>query len=137
MTETVVIYASKLGSTRKTAKYIAEGLDADIFDLNEQSIIDLSRFGRVIIGTGIYGGRPNKLVASFIENNKGQLEGRKVGMFICCAFDDEKGKTQCDKVSMTLGINDAVFFPGVRIQHRKGLLPEVDGYISRLKILDS
>ncbi|MEA4977906.1 MAG: flavodoxin domain-containing protein [Methanomassiliicoccaceae archaeon] len=135
MTETVVIYASKLGSTGKTAHYIAEELGADIFDLKEQSIIDLSRFDRVIIGTGIYAGKPNKLVASFIQHNKGQLDGRNVGLFLCCAFRDDEAAAQCETVSKELGIGDAVFFSGVRKQLRKGQLPGVDSYISKLKIV--
>jgi menaquinone-dependent protoporphyrinogen oxidase len=133
MTETVVIFASKLGSTRKTAQYIAEELGADIFDLKDQSIIDLSRFGRVIFGSGIYGGRPNKLVTSFVQHNKGQLEGRRVGLFLCCAFRDEEAAAQCEKVSKEMGIQDAVFFSGVRKQLRKGVMPGVDEYVSRMK----
>ncbi|MGE0015327.1 MAG: flavodoxin domain-containing protein [Candidatus Methanomethylophilaceae archaeon] len=133
MTETVVIFASKLGSTRKTAHYIAKELGADIFDLRDQSIIDLSRFGRVIFGSGVYGGKPNKLVTSFVQHNKGQLEGRKVGLFLCCAFRDEEAVAQCEKVSKEMGIEDAVFFSGIRKQLRKGVMPGVDEYISRIK----
>ncbi len=133
MTETAVIFASKLGSTKKAAHYIAEELGADVFDLKDQSIIDLSRFGRVIFGSGIYGGKPNKLIVSFVQHNRGQLEGRKVGLFLCCAFRDEEAAAQCERVSKELGIADAVFFSGIRKQLRKGDMPGVDEYISRIK----
>lgn len=133
MSGTVVIFASKFGCTKNVAQYIAEETDADIFDLKTQSIIDLSRFDRVLIGTGIYAGQPNKAVVAFIKQNRGQLDGRRVGLFICCAKNDESGEEQCKTVSTMLEIENAVFFAGQRKNAKKRDSLVIDEYIAKLK----
>ena len=133
MSDTAVIFASKFGCTRYAAQYIAERIDADIFDLKKQSIIDLSHFDRVLIGTGIYAGKPNKAVIAFIKQNKGQLDGRRVGLFICCAKSDESGDEQCRFISAMLGIENAVFFAGQKKKIKKRESLEVDEYITKLE----
>lgn len=133
MSETVIIFASKFGCTKNTAHYIAERIDADSFDLKTQSVIDLSRFKRVLIGTGMYAGKPNKAVVEFVKQNKGQLDGRRVGMFICCAKGDESGDEQCKNVSEMLEIENAVFFANQRKNVKKRDSPEVEEYIVTLE----
>lgn len=133
MSETVVIFASKFGCTKNVAQYIAERIDADIFDLKTQFIIDLSHFKRVLIGTGIYAGQPNKAVVEFIKENDGQLHGRRVGLFICCSKNDESGNEQCKEVSAMLEMDNAVFFSGQRKNVKRGNSPEIDEYIAKLQ----
>ena len=133
MTETVVIFASKFGCTKNAAQYIADRLDADIFNLKIQSVIDLSRFKRVLIGTGIYAGKPSKVVVEFVEQNKGQLDGRKVGLFMCCSKDDESGDEQCKNVSAMLGIENAVFFANQRKKIKDRDSPKLNEYIEKLE----
>lgn len=133
MSDTVIIYASNLGCTKNTAHYIAEKTNADIFDLKTRSVIDLSHFNRVLIGTGIYAGQPNKAVSEFVKQNKWQLDGRRVGMFICCAKNGESGDEQRKNVSVMLGIDNSVFFAGQRKKIKNRDSPEVDTYIEKLQ----
>lgn len=133
MSDTVVIFISKFGCTKNAAQYIAEKIDADIFNLKTQSVIDLSRFKRVLFGTGVYAGKPNKAVVEFVEQNKGQLDGRRVGLFMCCSKDDESGDEQCKNISAMLGIEGAVFFANQRRNIKNGESPKVDEYIEKLE----
>lgn len=133
MSDTVVIFISKFGCTKNVAQYIAEKIDADIFDLRTQSVIDLSRFKRVLIGTGIYAGKPNKAAVEFVERNKGQLDGRRVGLFICCSKDGESGVEQSKNVSAMLGIENVVFFANQRKKIKNRESSEVDEYIEELE----
>jgi menaquinone-dependent protoporphyrinogen oxidase len=132
MMNTAVIYTSKLGRTRKTAKYIAESVGADIFDLKEQSVIDLSRFDRILIGTGVYGGRPAGAALEFAERNRGQMSGKDVKLFVCCVKKNEEGDAQLRKISEMFGISDAVYFPSSRKKNEAGVTASVDDYIKTL-----
>ena len=129
---TAVIFASKLGRTRKTAKYIAESVGADVFDLKEQSVIDLSRFDRILIGTGVYAGRPNKAALEFVGRNRGQMSGKTVKLFVCCAMRDEEGDAQLRRMSEQFGIGDAVYFHSSRKKNSAGVVSSVDDYIKTL-----
>lgn len=133
MAKTAIVYASKFGCTRGASDYIAERLGADVFNLGAQDRIDLSGYDRVLIGTGIYAGKPNKKVTEFVKNNKEQMEGITTGLFICCMYDGTKGEGQLKSVSEDYGIQDAVFFPGQskRIKARDSEL--VDRYIETLE----
>lgn len=59
MTETIVIYKSKHGHTKKYAEYIAEKLGADLIRSNELSGRDLSLYKTVVFGGPIYAGMIN------------------------------------------------------------------------------
>ena len=128
MTDKAVIFASKLGRTRKTAKYIAKELGADIFDLKKQTVIDLSEYKYLILGTGIRAGKPFGSLVDFLEKNQSQLKEKRMSLFLCCKFDEEKGKVQCEKVSEVLGITDATFFSSGE-KNEEGISTAVDDYI--------
>ena len=129
MADKAVIYASKLGRTRKTAKYVANGIKADIFDLKKQTVIDLSGYKHIIFGTGIRAGKPFGSVVEFLDKNRDQLKGKKISLFLCCKFNEEKGSEQCKKVSEQLGIIDATFFPSGE-KNEDGISVKVDDYIT-------
>ena len=133
MTEKAVVYASKLGKTRKTGDFIALELKADKFNLKKQMAIDLSEYSHIIFGTGIMAGKPYKVLAEFINNNKNQLKGKKLTLFICCKHDEEKGKAQCEEVSKMLEIPHAVFFTGKIETTDEGFNTDVDEFIREMK----
>jgi Flavodoxin len=133
MTDKAVVYASKLGKTRKTGDYIACELNADKFDLKKQKVIDLSEYSQIIFGTGIMAGKPYSALVEFISNNKAQLKGKKLTLFICCKHDEEKGKAQCENVSKILEIPHAVFFTGKVETTDEGFNTDVDEFIKEMK----
>jgi len=133
MTEKAVVYASKLGKTRKVGDYIACELKADKFDLKKQKAIDLSEYSQIIFGTGIMAGKPYSAIVEFINSNKAQLKGKKLTLFICCKHDEEKGKAQCENVSKMLEIPHAVFFTGKIETTDEGFNTDVDDFIREMK----
>lgn len=103
---TAVIYASKTGSTKKVAEYIALKLKGKAFDVKEN--IDVSEYDRIIIGSGVYAGSPSKSISGFVDKNKTAL--KTASLFLCCMYDGEKGAGQLEKIANSLGIADAIYF---------------------------
>ena len=109
---TAVIYSSKLGATRKVAEYIADKIGAEA--INVKNCTDISGYDRIIIGSGVYAGRPSKAIIRFVEANKEKLSA--ASLFVCCMYNDEKGAKQLEKIANDLGIADAIFFDGAKKQ---------------------
>ncbi len=135
MSNVAILYASGVTkNTDRIARYIGKKVDADLFNLKEISLIDLKEYKTIVFGTGIHAGRPYKPVVSFIQNNKGQLDGKDVKLFICCMYNDDKGSSQCSKVSKELGIPDAVFFnKKEKEMNEDGIPSSVDAFVARLR----
>ncbi|MDR1404771.1 MAG: flavodoxin domain-containing protein [Candidatus Methanoplasma sp.] len=132
MTDKIILYSSKLGKTRKIAKYIAMELKADSFDLKKQTAIDLSEHDCVIFGTGIRAGKPYGAIVKFLEDNKTQLQGKNTSLFISCKFCGTKGDEQLKKVSEQLGISNASYFAGKGEKNEEGFIKEIDDFIRKM-----
>lgn len=76
MSNTVVVYKSKYGSTEKYAKWIAEALSADIFKSNQIKIDKLEKYTTIIHCGGLYVG--GILGFSLIKNNYPKLHNKKL-----------------------------------------------------------
>lgn len=92
--KTAIIYASKHGTTEKVANRLAEklrneGCMVDLFNLRSTISPDLNRYERIIIGGSIYGGKIQKGLSNFCENNKDKLTEGSLGLFICCMLKDK------------------------------------------------
>jgi len=109
---TAVIYASKTGSTKKAAEYIAAKINGTAINVKEK--IDLTKYDRIIIGSGVYGGKPAKAISEFVQTNKSQLT--TASLFLCCMFNDDKGDKQLEKIANELGMADAIYFNKVKSQ---------------------
>lgn len=109
---TAVIYYSKTGKTKAAAEYIASKLNADL--LVADASVDVSKYDKIIIGTGVYAGKPAKAMAGFINANKGKLGS--ASLFVTCAYNDEKGAKQLENLANSFGIADAIFFNKVKKQ---------------------
>ena len=51
---TVVVYKSKYGATKKYAEWISDELNCDLFDIKDVTIDFLSRYDVIIYGGGLY-----------------------------------------------------------------------------------
>ncbi len=111
----IVIYTSKLGGTRKVAEYIASKIGAEAVQLNDD--IDLSKYDKIILGSGVYAGKTSKAMTAFIDAHKEQL--KDASLFVCCMFDGDKGAKQLEKISEATGIADAIFFTKTKAQMEK------------------
>ena len=88
--ETIVIYKSKTGFTKRYAEFIAEDLDAEIYELHEIKIEDIDKYDTIIYGGGLYAGCINGI--DFINKNIDILKKHKVIVFatgLCSGSDDE------------------------------------------------
>lgn len=133
MTNRAVVFSSALGKTRKIAKYVASGLNADMFDLKKQTVIDLSGYDHIIFGTGIHAGKPYGTLVEFLKNNKDQLSKKKKTLFISCMYNDEKGEAQMKRVSEELDIQDAFFFHGKGERNEEGMEKPIDDFVNEMK----
>ena len=103
-----VFYFTKLGSTGKIAKYIAERIGAEAVDLSKEPNADPSKYDRVILGSGVYGGSPSKTIREFAEKHRDSMP--KINLYLVCAFKDKKAEDQLEKISNELGVADSIYF---------------------------
>ena len=80
----VVVYASKYGSTKGIAEFIAErmrgqGLEAEARSVDSRP--DPGQYDAVVLGSAVYLGRWMKEAAEFAEQNRAALASRPVWIF--------------------------------------------------------
>ncbi|WII09396.1 hypothetical protein O8W32_00865 [Methanomassiliicoccales archaeon LGM-DZ1] len=117
MTSTAIIYSTSIGKhVEAAAKYLAQQSGADTFNLKDQTRIDISRYDRIVLGTGVHAGKPYKPLMSWAEANKEALAGKQTVLFICCLYKGERAKAELDKIKASMpvefGKDDfSAFFP--------------------------
>ena len=85
--KTLIVYASKTGTTEKCARIIGQNLkDATIINLSARQNEDINKYDKIIIATPIRMGMIHKKVKEFINKNAEILKNKKVAYFICCGF---------------------------------------------------
>lgn len=79
----LVVYATRRGSARQAAEWIAGDLDdCDLVDLKDNPNVDISRYDTIVIGSGILAGKAYPPVRKFIKRRKNQLAEKDVCLFI-------------------------------------------------------
>jgi menaquinone-dependent protoporphyrinogen oxidase len=96
--KTLILYATKYGSTEKAAQLLATLLpgEATMADLSKSPAPDLSGFDAVVIGSAVYVGKIMQPAQMYLEENADTLRGKTLGLFTCCAnveLADEQLKT--------------------------------------------
>jgi len=86
---TLIVYASKRGSTREIAERIASYLTADLVDLSQNATPNLSSYDSVIIGASVYAGGIHKLVKRFITQYADEIQQKSFGLFVGGMSDKE------------------------------------------------
>jgi len=134
MAKTAVIYATSIGRhVEAVAEYIAEQLDADIFDLKKQMDIELSGFDRIILGTGVHAGRPYAKMNEFVGTHREEIDAKKTSLFICCLYKNDKGARQAAKVAEGYQINDVTFFPDGDEKNADGVSAALAAFVERMR----
>ena len=83
---TAILYFSKHGTTEKVANLIAERLgknQTEVIDLKKVKNPDIQSFDRIILGCGIYAGKPSKSFQDFCTRNLTTFLSKKIGLFVC------------------------------------------------------
>lgn len=93
---TLIVYATKYGTTEKCAKILAERLigEVDIYNLKEGKGVEIAQYDRLIIGGSIYMGKIRKEVSEFCLKNLDVLKEKKLGVFICGMQEGDQADVQ-------------------------------------------
>ncbi|OJF92406.1 flavodoxin domain-containing protein [Alkalibacterium sp. 20] len=85
MMRTLIVYATKYGSTEKFAHLLGDKLHDDVDYLEVKSSVnkDLIHFDTIIIGGPIYMGQIRKDITSFCEDHLEMLKSKRLGLFVC------------------------------------------------------
>lgn len=132
VTGTIVIYSSFSGKTRKTAQYIAKQLNADIIDLKLQTLIDLSAYNRVILGTGVHAGHPYGKLTKFYEANRPELKEKSVTLFVTCLYKGPRAGKQITDIAHGMGISDFTYFSNRGEKNGEGVSIDADAFVERI-----
>ncbi len=108
--KTLIVYATKYGSTEKCAKLLSDKLSSEVelCNLKLEKNIDLSKYDKVIIGTSVYMGRIRKEINEFFTNNLNELITKKLGVFQCSMSQGADAVTQIENTFPKELVNNAV-----------------------------
>lgn len=87
MSNVVVVYGTKYGSTAEIAQAVADGLGADL--ANAADMPDIRPYETVVIGSPVYSGTYLPSVVEFIQANLTLLSARRIAAFITAAADHD------------------------------------------------
>jgi menaquinone-dependent protoporphyrinogen IX oxidase len=79
-----ILFGSRYGSTRDASLWISEGMGgmADAFDARENP--DLSAFDYIIVGSGIYSGKIDQPLETYLTGKSALISSRIKALFIVC-----------------------------------------------------
>ncbi|MGM9929537.1 MAG: flavodoxin domain-containing protein [Bacillus sp. (in: firmicutes)] len=89
---TLIVYASKNGTTEKCVERLASLLENTYVVNLEESLPNTLDFDTIIIGGSIHYGTLNKSVRTFLDHNLQILLTKKVGLFLCCGMAEDVEK---------------------------------------------
>ena len=85
---TAIIYATTYGSTRDIAEMIQRCIPESVIIDVKKDQTDISAFDSVILGSSIYVGQIDKQMKNFININGEKLKQKRIGIYFCCAFEE-------------------------------------------------
>ena len=89
MSNTIVLYTSKYGATKKYAEWLSQALSCDSMETRHADAAKLLQYDRIVLGGGIYAGGIAGF--SFLKKNYGKLQDKKIIVFAVGASPyDEK-----------------------------------------------
>jgi len=81
--KTLIIYATKKGSTKKVAEIIANKINgAGLHDINSGGAVSLKDYDCVILGSFLTAGFVNKEIKNFALKYNTDLQNKKLGIFL-------------------------------------------------------
>ena len=92
MTQVLITYASKYGSVEAVARYVAallrdEGATCDV--VAARDAVDLEGYDLVVLGTGLYMGRPHRDARRFLHNHHAALAHQPFAVFALGPLSNE------------------------------------------------
>lgn len=102
MLKTLVLYASKYGTTQKVAEYLSLVLGPARYCTSTEFQPEYEDFDFIIIGSPIYSGKILPEISKFLEDHADWLQSKKVALF-STSISPEEGKEKLDEIEKTLG----------------------------------
>ncbi len=122
--KTLILYASKTGTTEKCAQKIKSEIpESKLINIYEGTI-NVEEYDIVIIGSPIRMGMIDKKIKKFLKQHEKDLAKKKVAYFICCGFPECMKKYYQENLSSVLLENAIIYttFGGqMNIEEQKGL----------------
>ena len=92
MTQVLIIHASKYGSVEDVARYVAwivrdEGAACDV--MAARDAVDLEGYDLIVLGTGLYMGRPHRDARRFLHNHHAALAHQPFAVFALGPLSNE------------------------------------------------
>ncbi len=90
--KTLIIYASKTGTTKECAYKIKDKLkNSKIFDINSFNE-DVNNYDLIVVGSPIRIGMIDNKIKKFLIKNKEILKSKKIAFYMCCGFSENYQK---------------------------------------------
>lgn len=86
----VIIYGSRYGSTAQTAEWIAAGMEGQAAVVAAKDAGDLSGYGKVVLGSGIYNGQLHVDMAAFLEKRGAEVKDKLLALFVVCGMPPDQ-----------------------------------------------
>ncbi len=80
--KSLIVYASKHGTTKQCAQMIHNNHEGDMFHIKECANLSLGQYDSIYIGTPVYAGRVNKHIKQWIEQHLDTLKTKKTVVFL-------------------------------------------------------
>jgi menaquinone-dependent protoporphyrinogen oxidase len=107
---TIIVYASTSGNTKAVAEYIAQKTGGEAVSVSDAKNKDLNSYDTVVIGGRVWAGGVPKDLIEYAQKNKDIISQKNTAFYVCCAYNDDKGQGQCDKLAADFGIAKHAFF---------------------------
>ncbi len=94
--KTLIVFSTKYGAAQKCAEILKKGLDHEVnlVNLRNSKPINLKNYDNVILGGSVYVGKIQKEITQFVDENKNDLQSKKIGLFVCCKFSGDRAMEQ-------------------------------------------
>lgn len=88
--KTVILYATRNGTTEKAAHILAEKLGgADVKNIATDAF-DLAAYDRVVVGSNVRMGAIDRKIRALLLSQIGILLQKELGLFLCCCFPKQE-----------------------------------------------
>lgn len=131
--KTAVIYGSGFtGHTRTIAEHIASRTGADVFDIKQVKDFPFHEYDKIVLGTNVHFGGPNKHIAEFANQHSDSIANKKPVLFICCSKKGEEGAAQAKKIATKFYIPTYICLPSSGELNRSGMPIGVEDVIAKI-----
>lgn len=99
MSKTLIIYATRNGTTARAAGILAEKLagDAEVVEIGKGGQAELEGYDTVLVGGSIRAGQVHKDVKQLCARHRATLLEKRLGLFLCHMYEGETAQKQFDE----------------------------------------